>query len=331
MEERCILTQPEADLEPGNVIGPAAWWSDRRLMGYGLYVGILSLAFSLPLLALGRYALKKDLHSYILLIPLVSLYLASLKYPSLPRDRRGSVTLAVGGSLILAIAAATLFFGPSLAGAAAWSQSSAMTQTAASYALLLVAGGFAFLGVTWMRMLVFPFFFLVFMVPLPDSALVFFEDLLMHGSVGLTQILFQLTGTPVFRNGQVIELPGMTLEVARNCSGIRSSLVLFITSLIASYLFLSSTWHRSLLMAMVIPLGIFRNAVRVLVIGLLCVHIGPHMIESWIHHQGGPLFFSVSLAPLFLTAAWLRLRETRAAQAQNRPDSVLAAVQHPAP
>ena len=281
-------------------------------MGYFLYVGILSLVCSGPLMALGRYALKKDLHSYILLIPLVSLYLASLKHASLPQDRRGSATGAVGGSLILAIAAAALFFGPSLAGAPAWSQSAAMTQTAASCALLLAAGGFAILGVTWMRLLVFPFAFLVFMVPLPDSALVFFEDLLMRGSVGLTHVMFQLTGTPVLRNGQVVELPGMTLEVARNCSGIRSSLVLFITSLIASYLFLTSTWHRGLLVAMVIPLGIFRNAIRVLVIGLLCVHIGPHMIDSWIHHQGGPLFFAASLAPLFLTAAWFRHRERKA-------------------
>ena len=321
MEEQCIVAEPEVKVGPGKVVGPAPWWVDRRLMGYFLYAGCLSLACSGPLVALGRYALKKDLHSYILLIPLVSLYLASLKRASLPRNQRGSVAGAVSGALIFALAAAALFLGPSLAGAAAWSQSATMTQTTASYALLLAAGGFAILGVTWMRILVFPFAFLVFMVPLPDNVLVYFEDLLMRGSVGLTHVLFQLTGTPVLRNGQVVELPGMTLEVARNCSGIRSSLVLFITSLIASYLFLSSTWHRSLLMAMVIPLGIFRNAIRVLVIGLLCVHIGPHMIDSWIHHQGGPLFFAVSLAPLFLTAAWLRHRERKAEMGKLKGES----------
>jgi exosortase/archaeosortase family protein len=111
----------------------------------------------------------------------------------------------------------------------------------------------------------------------------------------------------------------MVLEVAPECSGIRSTLVLFITSLIASYLFLSSSWHRLTLVAMVIPLGIFRNALRVLVIGLLCVHIRPEMIDSWIHHHGGPLFFAVSLVPLLLVAAWLRHRETRAARAAAGP------------
>jgi exosortase C (VPDSG-CTERM-specific) len=314
MEERHISPESEITLGPLDVDATAAWWSDRRLIGYFLYVGILSLACCGPLVELTRYALKEELHSHILLIPLISIYLAALKLDSLPRDRRGSVAGAVGGTLILTLAAASLFLGPVLAGAAAWSHNDAMTQVAACYALLLVAGGFAFLGVSWMRLLAFPFAFLMFIVPLPDIAVGYFEDLLMRASAWLAHVLFQWTGTPVFRNEQVMELPGMTLEVARNCSGIRSSLVLLITSLIASYLFLSSSWHRALLLAMVIPLGIVRNAIRVLVIGLLCVRHGPQMIDSWIHHRGGPLFFAVSLAPLFLAAAWFRRRETRAAR-----------------
>lgn len=312
MEERRILAGAEVELGPCKVDAASSWWSDRRLIGFFLYVGILSLACCGSLVALGRYALHKELASHILLIPLVSIYLATLKRDALPRDRRGSVAGAVGGALILALAAAALFFGPALTGVAAWSHNDAMAQAAACYVLMLAAGGFVLLGVSWMRLLAFPFAFLVFMVPLPDIAVQHFEDMLMRASAGLTHVLFQWTGTPVLRNGQVMELPGMTLEVARNCSGIRSTLVLFITSLIASYLFLSSSWHRGLLVAMVIPLGIFRNAIRVLVIGLLCVHIGPHMIDHWIHHKGGPLFFAVSLAPLLLAAAWFRHRETRA-------------------
>jgi exosortase/archaeosortase family protein len=85
--------------------------------------------------------------------------------------------------------------------------------------------------------------------------------------------------------------------------------VLFITSLLASHLFLKSPWRRIVLVAFVIPLGIVRNGFRILVIGLLCVHIGPYMIDSVIHHQGGPLFFALSLVPLVLFMAWLRRRE----------------------
>ena len=64
-----------------------------------------------------------------------------------------------------------------------------------------------------------------------------------------------------------------------------------------------------MLVAAVLPLGVVRNGVRILVIGFLCVHEGPHMIESWIHRDGGPVFFALSLAPLFLLLWWLRRGE----------------------
>jgi exosortase/archaeosortase family protein len=118
--------------------------------------------------------------------------------------------------------------------------------------------------------------------------------------------------TPLVRRGTVFELPGIVLEVAQECSGIRSSWVLFITSLVASHLFLKSPWRRIVLVAFVIPLGILRNGFRILVIGLLCVHVGPHMIDSVIHHRGGPLFFAISLVPLFSLLWCLRRRERRA-------------------
>src|SRR5262249_62388208 len=111
---------------------------------------------------------------------------------------------------------------------------------------------------------------------------------------------------PVLRQGMIFQLPGMTIEVAQECSGIRSSLVLFITSLVAAHLFLRTQWRRIVLVALVIPLGILRNGFRILVIGLLCVHYGPHMIASPIHRQGGPLFFTLSLIPLFFLLWWLR-------------------------
>jgi exosortase/archaeosortase family protein len=105
---------------------------------------------------------------------------------------------------------------------------------------------------------------------------------------------------PFLRAGQIFQLPNITLEVAQECSGIRSSLVLFITSILAANLFLNTTWRRLALVAIVIPLGILRNGFRILVIGLLCVHVGPQMIHSVIHRRGGPLFFVLSLVPLLL-------------------------------
>jgi exosortase/archaeosortase family protein len=123
---------------------------------------------------------------------------------------------------------------------------------------------------------------------------------------------FNMAGTTLVRHGTVFELPGIVLAVAQECSGIRSSWVLFITSLLASHLFLNTPWRKFVLVAFVIPLGILRNGFRIMVIGLLCIHVGPHMIDSVIHRRGGPVFFALSLVPLFLLAWWLRRQEQRA-------------------
>jgi exosortase C (VPDSG-CTERM-specific) len=311
MEDKCISTDPGRAPDQVGSHGSLVAWSDRRVVGYFLYVAVLSLACLGPLVALVRYALKEELHSHILLIPLVSIYLAGLKRDSLPVDRRGSTIGAMIGALIFGGAATALFFGPAIVGVTALNFPDQMVRTASCYGLLLVAGGFAFLGTSWMRQLVFPFALLVFMVPLPDPVVTGLENFLMRASAEVAHWFFMWTGTPVFRTGQVMELPGMVLEVARSCSGVRSTLVLFITSLIASYMFLSSNRHRTILVAMVIPLGILRNAFRVLVIGLLCVHVRPEMIDSWIHHRGGPVFFAASLVPLFAVAAWFRRCERK--------------------
>ena len=77
---------------------------------------------------------------------------------------------------------------------------------------------------------------------------------------------------------------------------------------------LKDPWRRLALVPFVIPLAILRNGFRILVIGLLCVNIGPQMIHSLIHRRGGPLFFVLSLIPFFLVLWWLRKRDVRAQQ-----------------
>jgi exosortase C (VPDSG-CTERM-specific) len=304
---------PQAAAAIAPQAGRMPWWNDRRLLGFAGFCLLLTLAFAGPLLGLVKYALKEELHSHVLLIPFVSLYLAWQAAGTLPKERKTSVV----GGVILILLAVGVFLWPQWAGITL-SANDDHSRMAACYVLLVGAGGFLFLGNPLMRALAFPFAFLIFMVPLPNAAVIGLENWLMRWSAEAAHWFFQWTGTPVYRSGQVMELPGMTLEVAPECSGIRSSFVLFITSLVASYMLLKSPWHRGLLVAMVIPLGIIRNGLRVLVIGLLCVHQGPHMIDSWIHHRGGPVFFGISLIPLLLLIFWFHRREARAAGFQKR-------------
>src|SRR4029077_14737696 len=193
-------------------------------------------------------------------------------------------------------------------------QNDYMTLIAFSFVCFVIAGTFLFLGRKWARSAMFPLFFLTFMIPLPEAAVDFLENASKEASAEVANWLFVISGTPALRTGTLFQLPGISIIVAKECSGIRSSLVLAITSVLAANMFLRTTWRRALLVGAVIPLGLLRNGFRILVISLLCVHIGPEMINSVIHRRGGPFFFAVSLIPLFVLLWWLRRKEVAAQQ-----------------
>ena len=183
--------------------------------------------------------------------------------------------------------------------------------TTAAFLGLLLAAAFAWLGTGMVRRLLFPVMFLSFMVPWPTPALDGIETFLQYASAEAASLFLAVSGEPVLRDGLVFRLPGITLQVAQECSGVHSSLVLLITSIIAGQLFFRTRWKRWALALAVIPLGILRNGFRILVIGMLCVHVGPEMINSPIHRRGGPVFFVLSLIPFFALLLWLRGGEKR--------------------
>lgn len=295
------------------IAGPrgSGWasWRDLQRMRVGGCVGyliLLMLLFFQPLSRLMLYAAQNNLNSHILLIPLISGYMLYIERRRLPtrfqKSTGGTVVMGVVG---FAAVAAAIGWGGNL------SFNDALALMALAFVSFVAAGGFLFLGSQWMVAAAFPIAFLVFMIPLPDAAVNWLENASILASAEAAALYFNIVGTPMVRHGTVFELPGIVLQVVQECSGIRSSWVLFISSLLASHAFLRTRWRRIVLVAFVIPLGIMRNGFRILVIGLLCVHVGPHMIHSPIHRRGGPLFFALSLIPLFLMVWWLRRQEQR--------------------
>lgn len=283
----------------------------RRRLGIAGAVcfGLLILAYAQILFALGIHVAQSELHSYILLIPLISFYLIYIRRDQLPKVY--SPSFAPGAAAVIAGFAAlavAILRGTPLQ---PLSHNDYLGLMAFSFLCFLVAGGFLFLGRTWMAEAAFPVAFLFFIIPMPDAMADGLETASKLGSAETASLFFSLSGTPFLREGTVFQLPNITLQVAQECSGIRSSWVLLITSLVASNLFLRTSWRRLMLVAFVIPLGLLRNGFRVCVIGLLCVHFGPDMIDSPIHHRGGPIFFALSLVPLFLLLWWLRRGEKR--------------------
>jgi exosortase C (VPDSG-CTERM-specific) len=276
------------------------------MVGYLVWTVLAALLFGKPLYQLVAYAAGSDLHSHIPLIPLISAYLLHTGRRRLPPP--GSRAWGAGsafGVVTFALFALRTVWQEKL------SANDDLALMALSFVAFLAAGGFVLLGTRWMAAAAFPIGFLIFLAPLPDAGVQWLEGASAAASAEAAAWYFAVAGTPLVRHGTVFELPGIILAVAQECSGIRSSWVLFITSILASHLFLRSPWRRIVLVAFVIPLGILRNGFRVFVIGMLCVHIGPHMIDSVVHHSGGPLFFALSLVPLFLLLWWLRRGEWR--------------------
>jgi len=280
---------------------------NRAVSGFGFFVVILSVAFWSPLYHLARYAAGSDLYSYILLLPLISLYLVFLKKNDLPGEWGGKTTAAwipvLTGAVVL-----LSYWALRLRG---WqpANNDHLSMTIFSWFCFLVGGGLHFLGFDGMRRLAFPMGILVLMAPFPTFFTHGLETFLQHASAEAAAALFNLSGETVFRQGLVFQLPGIVIEVARECSGIHSSLVLFITSLLAGHLLLRSPWRKAVLALAVIPLGIARNGLRIFTIGMLCVHVDPAMIDSPIHTRGGPLFFALSLLPFFVLIYLLRRSE----------------------
>ena len=277
-------------------IQPAAS-SNRRLVVVSL---ILVLAFSGTLYDLLRLCLASDLYSYILLIPLVSAYLVRLPQPELASESRPAMVPAVmllaGG--LLALAASRFFFLSSL--------EDGLSLRVLALVLLFTGVCAWFLSPEKMGRLRFPLAFLGFMIPIPTGWRMQVESFLQYGSAAAANGMFTLSGVPVFQDGLSFQLPGaIKFNVQPECSGLHSSVVLLITSLVAGHLLLHTRWKQALLVAVVLPLALLRNGFRIYVIGRLCVRYGARMFDSWVHHRGGPLFFAISLVPFFLLLLWL--------------------------
>jgi exosortase C (VPDSG-CTERM-specific) len=274
-----------------------------RFGGFFLTTCALVLCFSQPLYALARFAVQSELYSHIVLIPLISAYLVWLKRRSLPphaSPRRGAaVAPLVIGSLLLAGYWIAAHSGMELA------REDSLALTTLSFLMFFGATCRLFWGKPTLRAIAFPLGFLAFMVPIPVFLTHGIETFLQYGSAAVAFGIFKLTGMPVVFTGLSFQLPGFSMEVAPQCSGIHSSLALFITNLLAAYFFLRRPWKRAVLALAVVPLAMLRNGLRVFVIGELCVHIGPEMSNSYIHRQGGPLFFLLSLVPFFLLLFFL--------------------------
>jgi exosortase len=155
-------------------------------------------------------------------------------------------------------------------------------------------------GTDAFRRALFPLCFLLWMVPLPQFVLNPVVSFLQRGSAAAAHLLFLISGIPVAQRGLLVHIPGLTLEVAPECSSIRSSLMLLVTTMLMAHLFLRSFWRKLLLIVLAIPLSVTKNGLRIFVLGMLATRIDPGFLTGRLHREGGIIYFLIALAATFL-------------------------------
>lgn len=159
--------------------------------------------------------------------------------------------------------------------------------------ILLFRGGPFFLAV------LFPWAFLILMIPIPSLIFQQVTFPLQLLASKLASVLLPMAGVPVLREGNVIVLPSMRLEVAEACSGIRSLLSLVTLSVIYGYLMENRNWVRVILACSAVPIAVAANSFRIFGTGLLVQYWDPEKGEGFFHTFSGWLIFVVSLIMLF--------------------------------
>lgn len=178
-------------------------------------------------------------------------------------------------------------------------------------AITLWLGGFIWCyGVAPLRSAAPPFLLLICMVPIPMAVMDRIIYLLRWGSTIVAEGLFGLAGIPFSRHGFVFQLPTVQIEVAPQCSGIHSTLALFITGAVAASLFLNKGLTRCLLLVSVIPITVFKNGLRITVLSLLGAYGNRQiLVDGWLHRSGGCLFFVFALLLLCGVIGLLKMSE----------------------
>lgn len=248
-------------------------------------------------------AWNDDTASHILLIPFITAWL-------IYTERRPK-TNDIG----FAYRPAMAFFLPSIitlvlaTTCASCSERDILSIYVVSLILLLTAGFVLLLGVSRARSSSFALAFLLFTIPIPDFILNKVIYWLQAGSAAIAEVLFNLSGAPVLREGFVFHLPKMSIEVAQECSGIRSSLALLILALLVAHFSFRAFWKKALFICAGLGMMLVKNGIRIATLTLLANYVNPDFLYGRLHHQGGVVFFLIGLALLWPVFWYLRRGE----------------------
>ncbi len=152
--------------------------------------------------------------------------------------------------------------------------------------------------------LLVPIGFLVCMIPIPSILFneVAFPLKLLAANVATNVI--QFLNIPIVREGNIIHLTDITLEVADACSGIRSLMSMIALGVAYAYLFQNSVIKRLILSLFIVPITIVANVARVTGTGILSHYVGSAAAEGFFHEFAGIFVFMLAFA-MFITVGFI--------------------------
>jgi exosortase len=276
-----------------------------RHLGFLLFLLGTVVLFWTPLRRLISFSLSHDYGSHIIFIVPVSAYLIYVK--------RGEIfstveTSRLVGSVLVLVGAALSWFAekrsPSLDG-------NYFSLLILAIVIIGMAGFIFCYGRSAFQTASFPLLFLLLLVPIPEFLIEKIIFLLQAGSAAVAYGLLRLLQVPVFKQGFILQLPTLSIEVAKECSGIRSSLGLLITTLLIGEFALRSGWRRLILTLSTVPILILKNGVRITAICLLSIYVDRGFLHGWLHTSGGIVFYLLGLAILVPILTGLRRSEEK--------------------
>lgn len=277
----------------------------RRVSFFAGWIVATCLLFLRPLIAFVTYSLSNDNASHLVLIPVITAWLLFLERDRIFRlvesDRRAASLFFAAGT---AIALLARFAGPH------WSALNQLSVYVLGLILLWVAGFAFFFGRTALQSAKFPLAFLLLTIPIPDFLLDKAIYLLQKGSAEIAAVLFDWSGVPVLRDGFVFHLARVNIEVAKECSGIRSSLALLILAILVAHFYLDTFWKQAILVIGGLFVMILKNGVRIVALTLLASYVDPGFLYGRLHREGGVVFFLLGLL-LLAPLLWLLQRTER--------------------
>lgn len=260
---------------------------------FSLLIAISLLIWSNPLISTFALALRDSQYTHILLILPVSVTLLFLDWRTPEQTAEPASSI---GLICLGLSAVTTVLARVQVVALLSDQRLALNMLAL---VLWWMGAFAVsFGMRAFRRSLFPLCFLFWLVPIPEFILNPIVAILQQGSVASARALFSIIGVPSAQDGTRMTIPGLTMEVAQECSSIRSSMMLVVTTMVLAQMLLRSAWRKALVIAVALPLSVAKNGLRIFVLGMLSTRVDRSYMTGKLHHQGGVIYFLIALAAI---------------------------------